>query len=100
MHREVGNGAIKRSGVNGLAKNVIHARELRLALTDVSLGGIELRARLGDAGLVLGCYGFRDFISGFFGVKILLGNELVLVKVLSAIVIELGASEVAVLLFD
>src|SRR6185312_16921139 len=95
MDGKVGNCAIKRGAVKGLAKNVIHARELRFALADVALGRIQLSAGLGHARLVLGSDGFGNFIGCFFGVKILLGDELVFVEVLSAIIVELGAGQIS-----
>src|SRR6185437_16611748 len=43
----------------------------------------------------LGGDGFGNFIGCFLGVKILLGDELVFVEVLSAIIVKLGAGQIS-----
>src|SRR6185312_6943971 len=80
--------------------NVIHASQLCFSLSNAALGRFYLRLGLRDTGYVLGVDCVRHFVGGLLGVVVGFGNQRVLEKVLSAIIIKLGAAKIGSAAFE
>jgi hypothetical protein len=91
---DVGYEAIKGSDAAGEAEGVIVATEGGDALGDLAASGSGLGFGLKDGSLALGEGGDVDVEEGLLGVEVLLGDELVVVEGLGALVVELLLFEV------
>ncbi len=97
---DVGDEAIEGSDAAGEAERVVVAAQGGGVLLHLAAGGGGLGLGLGDGGLALGEGGDVDIVEGLLGVEVLLGDEVVVVEGLGALVVELLLLEVGLGFFD
>ena len=106
-HRQVGDHAIDRRVRIVLMQHVGVLRQHRFGLRHAALRGCQLRglllalrAGLRQAGLLLVQGSHRRIVGRLLGVEILLGQKLVFVQLLGAVVVQLGVVQIGLGMVD
>ena len=97
---DVGDEAVEGGAADGLVEGVVVGALAGDGLIDVAALGVGLGAGLGERGLTLGEGGDGHVVGGFFGVEVLLGDQLFVVERLGAGVVELLLLEIGLGLSD
>ena len=97
---DVGDEAVEGGAADGLVECVVVGALAGDGLIDVGALGVGLSLGLGEGGLTLRKGRDGHVVGGFFGVEVLLGDQLVVVEGLSAVVVELLLLEVGLGLGD
>ena len=96
----VGDEAVEGSAADGLVEGIVVGALAGDGLVDVAALGVGLRLGLGKCCLALGEGSDGHIVGGFFGVVVLLGDQLFVVEGLGAVVVELLLLEVGLGLSD
>ena len=99
-HGLVGDDAVEGGAADGLVEGIEVGALAGHGLVEVAALGVGLGLGLGECGLALGEGGDGDVVGSLFGVEVLLGDELVVVEGLGALVVELLLFEVGLGLVD
>ena len=97
---DVGDEAIKGGAADGLVEGVVVGALAGDGLVDVAALRVGLGAGLGESGLTLGQGRDGHIVGGFFGVEVLLGDQLLVVEGLGAVEVELFLLEIGLGLGD
>ncbi len=96
----VGDEAVEGGAADGLVEGVVVGALAGDGLVHVAALGVGLGAGLGEGGLALGQGGDGHVVGGFFGVEVLLRDELLVVERLGAVEVEALLLEVGLGLID
>jgi hypothetical protein len=97
---DVGDEAVERGAADGFVEGVVVGTLTGDGLVQVAALGVGLGEGLGECGLALVQGGAGHVVGGFFGVEVLLGDELVVVKGLGTVEVEFFLLEIGFTLGD